>query len=66
MEDLVAVSRSDSTELDRTEPRQAREVKATDDIKEFCEKLMLKDDFAKTLSLAPYTSRCSEIRGMRS
>ena len=52
MEGVVAVSPSDSTELDRSESHQAREVKATDDIKDFCEKLMIRDDFAKSLSLA--------------
>jgi hypothetical protein len=52
VEDVFAVPCSNSTAIDRSEPRHAREVKPTDDIKEFCEKLVLKDDVAKTLSLA--------------
>jgi hypothetical protein len=52
VEDVFAVSCSGSTELHQSEPRQSSELKATGDIKEFCEKLAIKDDVAKTLSLA--------------
>ena len=53
MEYPDAVSCSDLTELDHSEPRQASEMKATDDTNAFREKLMITDDVAKTLSLAP-------------
>jgi hypothetical protein len=52
VEDVIAVSCADSTELHHSEPPRAGEMKATNDVNEFCEKLAIKDDVAKTLSLA--------------
>jgi hypothetical protein len=52
VEDTFTVSCAGSTELRVGETRPPNKMSAPDDINEFCAKMLIKDDVAKTLMLA--------------